>query len=132
MRLQWDAEYISNPPSHPEVTSMFDRRTAAEKRSYEVSKVSIRRVDTDETGTLTAVAARDSQRLPAGPWFVAEVDGTPLAVLSLSTGSFVADPFSFTVGLRNLLEFRAGQVEAAHTQSRVRLLGRRGLRALRV
>ena len=111
---------------------MFDRRTTAEKRSYDVASVAIRRETTDESGALAAVAARDSQRLPAGPWFVAEVDGTPLAVLSLSTGSFVADPFSFTVGLRNLLEFRAGQLEAVQARSRVRTLGRRGLRALRV
>ncbi len=110
---------------------MFDRRTSAEKRSYDVGTVAIRQVRTDHTGELAAVAARDSQRLPAGPWLVAEVDGTALAVLSLSTGSFVADPFSFTVGLRNLLEFRAAQMEPALGHDRVRPLRRRSLRALR-
>ena len=111
---------------------MFDRRTTAERQSYDVANVSIRRVESDDTGTLAAVAARDSQRLPAGPWLVAEVDGTALAVLSLSTGSFVADPFSFTVGLRNLLEFRAAQLEGGRAGSSERQLRRRGLRALRV
>jgi hypothetical protein len=111
---------------------MFDRRTTAEMRSHDVASVSIRRLRSDDTGALAAVAARDSQRLPAGPWLVAEVDGTALAVLSLSTGSFVADPFSFTVGLRNLLEFRAAQLDGARAGSRMGLLGRRGLRALRV
>ncbi len=110
---------------------MFDRRTAAEIRSQDPTSVSIRRASADESGTLAAVAARDSQRLPEGPWLVADVDGTALAVLSLSTGAFVADPFSHTVGLRNLLEFRAAQLQAGPAPRRRARLGRRSLRALR-
>ena len=61
---------------------------------------------------LARVAARDSQRLPDGPWAVAEVEGEALAVLSLNSGAFVADPFSRTVELRALLELRAKQLRA--------------------
>jgi hypothetical protein len=110
---------------------MFDQRTQAERHSRRASSVSIRHAAADQTGELARLAAMDSQRLPDGPWLVAEVEHVPLAVLSLSNRSFVADPFSFTVGLRQLLALRAEQLDDAEWPSRGRLLGR-GLRALRV
>ena len=87
---------------------MLNRRHI--KISRQTAQVSIRWTDSDSDGALEAVAARDSQRLPEGPWLVAEVEGEALAVLSLADGSFVADPFSRTVELRSLLELRAKQL----------------------
>jgi hypothetical protein len=89
--------------------------------------VSIRRVDEDDDRRLARVAALDSQRLAPGPWLVAVVDGSAVAVLSLSTGAFVADPFSRTVELRALLELRGEQLRAAadHRRRRGRLVPRR-------
>ena len=78
--------------------------------------VSIRRIDEDRGLTLAGVAALDSQRLAPGPWLVAEVEGSTVAVLSLPTGSFVADPFSRTVELRALLELRREQLRAPARQ----------------
>ncbi len=89
---------------------MFNRRKTTANHSNGTAGVSIRWTDVDDDHRLAVVAARDSQRLPDGPWLVAEVEGTPLAVLSLETGSFVADPFSRTVELRALLELRADQL----------------------
>jgi hypothetical protein len=89
--------------------------------------LSIRWTAEDIGGRLSRVAALDSQRLPAGPWLVAEVDGSPVGVLSLPTGSFVADPFCRTVELRALLELRARQLRAATVRRRWR--GRRVRRA---
>lgn len=109
---------------------MFDHGTRAQLRSQDPGRASIRWTSVDETGALAAVAARDSQRLPDGPWLVAELDGTALAVLSLPTGSFVADPFSHSVGLRRQLELRAAQLGDAPDRRR-RVLRRRSLRALR-
>jgi hypothetical protein len=86
--------------------------------------VSIRWTDTDEDGALAVVAARDSQRLPEGPWLVAEIEGEALAVLSVSTGSFVAEPLSRTVELRALLELRAKQLRGRQSR-RLRLRGPR-------
>ena len=106
---------------------MFDRRTRAEDRSRQNLGVSIRETDTDLNGRLATVAALDSQRLPDGPWLVAEVDGTAVAVLSLPTGSFVADPFTHTVGLRVLLEERAARREVSSEDGRRLPLRRRGL-----
>jgi hypothetical protein len=92
--------------------------------STQAASVSIRWTDSDENGGLAKVAARDSQRLSDGPWLVAEVEGEPLAVLSLASGSFVADPFSRTVELRSLLELRAGQVRGRESRRGIRARGR--------
>ena len=67
---------------------MLNRRN--DHVSTRTASVSIRWTDSDTDGRLAAVAARDSQRLPEGPWLVAEVEGEALAALSLETGSFVA------------------------------------------
>jgi hypothetical protein len=89
---------------------MFDHSKTTASRGNAAAGVSIRWTDSDDDNRLAVVAARDSQRLPDGPWLVAEVEGNPLAVLSLSTSAFVADPFSRTVELRSLLELRAEQL----------------------
>jgi hypothetical protein len=55
---------------------------------------------------LQRLAALDSRPMPAAPVLVAEVDGEALAALSLADGAAVADPFSPTAPLVELL--RAG------------------------
>ena len=110
---------------------MFDTKARTQARSRDRLEVSIREVATDLGGRLAEVAALDSQHLSEGPWLVAEVDGTALAVLSLSTGAFVADPFCRTVRLRALLEERAAR-PGSRDGGRPLPLRRRGLlRALR-
>jgi hypothetical protein len=94
--------------------------------SNHTASVSIRWTDSDTEGRLAAVAARDSQRLPDGPWLVDEIEGEALAVLSLETGSFVADPFSRTVELRALLELRAEQARGRVNRWRIRPRASRG------
>ena len=101
---------------------MFDRSKTTAYRGTGAAGVSIRWTDSDDDNRLAVVAGRDSQRLPDGPWLVAEVEGNPLAVLSLSTGAFVADPFSRAVELRSLLELRAEQL--AEREPARGLLGR--------
>jgi hypothetical protein len=101
---------------------MFNRKTTNAYAGKGTAGVSIRWTDTDDDHRLAVIAGRDSQELPKGPWLVAEVEGNPLAALSLSTGSFVADPFSRTVELRALLELRAEQLETRH-EARHRVLG---------
>src|SRR4051812_44714558 len=103
---------------------MLNRRN--NHTSTHTASVSIRWTDSDPEGLLAAVAARDSQRLSDGPWLVAEVEGEALAVLSLETGSFVADPFSRTVELRALLELRAGQARGRVSRRRIRPRASRG------
>jgi hypothetical protein len=97
---------------------MFNRSKTTAYRTTGTAGVSIRWTSSDADGELARVAARDSQILPDGPWLVAEVEGSPLAVLSLADGAFVADPFSRTVELRALLELRADQLATRDTGSR--------------
>jgi hypothetical protein len=97
---------------------MFDRSHSHPHRGRRSATVAIRRTDADADGALAAVAARDSQRLPDGPWLVAEVEGRTVAVLSLPAGSFVADPFTHTVQLRALLELRAAQLDGGAREPR--------------
>ena len=88
---------------------MFDSKANA-INGQATAGVAIRWTDSDDNHFLADVAARDSQELAEGPWLVAEVEGKALAVLSLSTGAFVADPFSRTTELRALVELRAKQL----------------------
>src|SRR3954447_19663720 len=123
MPLPWDRHDITNVPREPLRCQMLNRRN--NHVTTKTASVSIRWTDSDDDGRLTAVAARDSQRLPDGPWLVAEIEGEALAVLSLDSGSFVADPFSRTVELRALLELRAGQLRGRVSRRRFRPSGTR-------
>jgi hypothetical protein len=65
------------------------------------------------------VAERDSRLVPPGDLLVASDGGEVRAVLSLTTGEVVADPFHPTAALVELLRVRA-------RQSRMDLPGTRG------
>ena len=58
------------------------------------------------------VAQRDCRLVPPGDLLVAAVGGEVRAVLSLSTGEVVADPFHPTAALVELLRVRARQSHA--------------------
>jgi hypothetical protein len=59
---------------------------------------------------LSLVAELDSASLPAAPLLVGERDGRLIAVLSLSDGAVVANPFLQTADVVALLELRARQI----------------------
>jgi hypothetical protein len=65
----------------------------------------------DDEYAITRVAGRDSRPVPAEPWLVAERAGTIEAVLSLSSGEIVADPFRCTLELVELLRCRAAAAQ---------------------
>jgi hypothetical protein len=68
------------------------------------SSITIRPAYADDDLTLTRLAALDSaDAAPAAPLLVAEVDGRLVAALSLSDGSSIADPFTRTAQLLELL-----------------------------
>jgi hypothetical protein len=67
--------------------------------------VTVRLAGSDDCRALERVAGRDTRPLPPGPWLVAERGGDVLAVLSLKTGTVVADPFRRTAELVELLRF---------------------------
>jgi hypothetical protein len=62
---------------------------------------------------LERLAALSERRLAGGDWLVADVDGVPVAAVSLETGSTVYDPFKSTSQAVSLLKLRRKQVLAA-------------------
>lgn len=76
---------------------------------------------------LYRLAALNDRRLPAGPFVLAEVDGSPVAALPILGEELLADPFVPTAHLLPLLELRAGQIRRVELrpQRLRRLLPRR-------
>ena len=62
---------------------------------------------------LDGLARLDCARPLEGTILVAEVEGEPLAAISLESRRVVADPFSHTAALVDLLRTRTAQIEAA-------------------
>ncbi len=61
---------------------------------------------------LEQLAALSERSAPAGDWLEADLDGEPVAALSLEDGSTVYDPFKPTAQAVSLLELRRKQVLA--------------------
>lgn len=62
---------------------------------------------------LERLAALSERRLRGGEWIVADVDGVPVAAVSVEDGTTVYDPFKPTSQVVSLLELRRKQVLAA-------------------
>ncbi len=62
---------------------------------------------------LERLAALSERRLGGGDWIVADVDGVPVAAVSLESGATVYDPFTSTSQAVSLLKLRRKQVLAA-------------------
>lgn len=81
--------------------------------------ITIRAGYPDDQPALARLAALDStERPPAAPVLVAEIDGELRVALSLHDGSSIADPFVPTAEILELLRFRAAS--EARTQPRRR------------
>jgi hypothetical protein len=97
-------------------------RTRAASGPREPFAVVIRRTTANDGPYLAALSALDSAPMPFGPALVAEVAGTPRAVLPLDGGRAFGDPFAPTAELVALLELRARQI---HREEREAGRGRR-------
>jgi hypothetical protein len=75
----------------------------------------IRQATADDEQTLRELAQLDSQRPLSGHALIGEIDGRPAAAISLEDRRVVADPFEFTVQLRQVMRIR---VAAMHAYSR--------------
>jgi hypothetical protein len=71
-----------------------------------------------DEATLRRLAALDSQRPFAAPALIAELDGDPVAALSLDSGRAVADPFRSTAALVEILEIQARALHANDGRAR--------------
>jgi hypothetical protein len=81
--------------------------------------VTLRHATTADEQPLRDLASVDSQRLPAGPFLVAEVEGRPYAALSLGDGTAIADPFERTAELVELLRTHGAAKASSKRRSRV-------------
>jgi hypothetical protein len=69
--------------------------------------ISIRAATTGDGPALARLAALDSAPVPFGPVLLAEVDGRPLAALSVNDQRVIGDPFVRTAELAELLRLHA-------------------------
>jgi hypothetical protein len=76
--------------------------------SAQYSEITIRRAYADDQFAMVRLAALDSaDTVPPAPLLLAEVDGELRAALSLRDGTSIADPFTRTAELLELLQTRA-------------------------
>lgn len=66
---------------------------------------------------LERLAALDSQAPLHGEVLIAEVDGDPVAALSLGSGRLVADPFVHTAAVCDLLRFRPTSIAVSRSEA---------------
>lgn len=79
--------------------------------------VSLRHATAADERALKNLAALDGQRVPTGPFLVAEIDGELRSALSLSDGAVIADPFQHTAHLVDLLRSH-GAAQASEKRRR--------------
>jgi hypothetical protein len=74
---------------------------------YAANHYGIRRATAADATALERLAALDSQSALSDPILLAEVDGTPVAAISLADGRAIADPFRRTAHVVGALRTRA-------------------------
>jgi hypothetical protein len=92
------------------------------------AEITIRLAYADDELALIRLAALDSAPIvPPTPLLLAEIDGEARAALSLHDGSSIADPFTYTAEIVELLQRRAAHLQRASRHQRGRLSLRRAI-----
>jgi hypothetical protein len=92
--------------------------------------IALRLAHDDEQGEITRLAVLHEAAAPSGEVLLGLVDGKPVAALSLTDGSVVADPFARSGEVVELLRLRADRLGAPRPRTaRVRFAGRSRLAA---
>jgi hypothetical protein len=84
-------------------------------RSGTVEPIAIRTATAADRDGLVTLAQRDTATVPREPLLVAEAAGELRAAISLADGRTIADPFSPTADLIDLLRARARHARAVRT-----------------
>ena len=87
-----------------------EMETSMNTTNETLAGVTIRRLGEADLAAVRKLAELDSALELTGEMLGAEVEGHLLAAISLADGSTVADPFSHSAELRDLLELRAAQL----------------------
>ena len=88
------------------------------------SNITIRQLTVTDSTAVERLAQLEAGAAPAAPLLGAEVEGKLLAAISVPSGEVVADPFSRTMELRDLLVLRAAQMRGRQQRVRGRMLRR--------
>jgi hypothetical protein len=102
---EWIAERHGEAARDRLAREMSQRRPQPVRAAIELRLSACR----DELERLAAVSER---RLRDGDWIVADVDGVPVAAVSVEDGTTVYDPFKSTSQAVSLLQLRRKQVLA--------------------
>ncbi len=94
----------------------------------DATEITIRAARAEDMSEIARVAGRDTHELPAGPLLMAMAGDRVRAAISLTDGSFVADPFHRTTELVEMLRIRAGAVRDSRNGFGRRSRPRRGSR----
>jgi hypothetical protein len=89
------------------------------------SRVSIRMATAGDQPSLERLAQLDSARPPEGLTLLGEVNGRPVAALSLSDGRTIADPFTLSAPILELVRVRSRQLRPKARGADGRRLGAR-------
>jgi hypothetical protein len=73
-------------------------------------QLTIRVATPEDTPVLWRLAALDSAAALTGRVLMAEMDGAPVAAVSLETGAAIADPFEYTADAVRMLRLRRYQL----------------------
>ena len=82
--------------------------------------LTVRQAREADAGSLAILAQLDEAAPLHGTALLAELDGHPVAALSLEDGRAVADPFVASAGAVSLLRLRAGQLARGPSPRRYR------------
>jgi hypothetical protein len=89
----------------------------------------IRPATDEDRDVIERIASLDSSRPIEGAALIGEIDGVPAAVVSVSTGRVVANPFRHTAGLVADMRIRARSIAVAEQRpslaQRLRVVVRR-------
>jgi hypothetical protein len=91
--------------------------------SPQSTSITIRRATQADLRDLDRLARLDSQRLTAGPHLVALSDDRLVAAIDMHDGRWIADPFSLTDDVVQLLRERAGHMTRPEPRRAPRTLG---------
>jgi hypothetical protein len=86
------------------------RGTTRSAPAKDDAPVLIRRAAADDAPAIARLAALDERELPGGERLIALLGERPVAAVEVRSGASVADPFTPTAGIVELLGLRAAQV----------------------
>jgi hypothetical protein len=110
MNLEIARTHIADLERRADAHRWTTEATEPKKAEKHEAIIALRLAAPDENGDLLALALLDSADPLQGEALVGVVDGKVIAAVSLRDGRVIADPFTATAEVRDLLEARVAQL----------------------